>query len=99
MFSDVWNEHAALFEGLMEIHSNPPILVALIATEDSKKRDLNSTAFMIKAKAQFDSILSETSDCASQGKDSLIVCLFIHWKGIQLPCDKMYNILGSVYLQ
>ena len=26
MFSDVWSENAALFDGLMEIHSNPPIL-------------------------------------------------------------------------
>ena len=26
MFSDVWSENAALFERLMEIHSNPPIL-------------------------------------------------------------------------
>ena len=26
MFSDVWNENTALFERLMEIHSNPPIL-------------------------------------------------------------------------
>ena len=25
MFSDVWSENAALFERLMEIHSNPPI--------------------------------------------------------------------------
>ena len=26
LFSDVWSENAALFERLMEIHSNPPIL-------------------------------------------------------------------------
>ena len=26
MFSDVWSENAELFERLMEIHSNPPIL-------------------------------------------------------------------------
>ena len=26
MFSDVWSENTALFERLMEIHSNPPIL-------------------------------------------------------------------------
>ena len=26
MFSNVWSENAALFERLMEIHSNPPIL-------------------------------------------------------------------------
>ena len=26
MFSDAWSENAALFERLMEIHSNPPIL-------------------------------------------------------------------------
>ena len=26
LFSDVWSKHAALFERLMEIHSNPPIL-------------------------------------------------------------------------
>ena len=26
MFSDVWSENAALFERLMEIYSNPPIL-------------------------------------------------------------------------
>ena len=25
-FSDVWSENAALFERLMDIHSNPPIL-------------------------------------------------------------------------
>ena len=25
-FSDVWSENAALFERLMEIYSNPPIL-------------------------------------------------------------------------
>ena len=25
MFSDAWSENAALFERLMEIHSNPPI--------------------------------------------------------------------------
>ena len=24
LFSDVWSENAALFERLMEIHSNPP---------------------------------------------------------------------------
>ena len=26
LFSDVWSENAALFERLIEIHSNPPIL-------------------------------------------------------------------------
>ena len=26
LFSDVWSENATLFERLMEIHSNPPIL-------------------------------------------------------------------------
>ena len=26
LFYDVWSENAALFERLMEIHSNPPIL-------------------------------------------------------------------------
>ena len=26
LFSGVWSENAALFERLMEIHSNPPIL-------------------------------------------------------------------------
>ena len=26
LFPDIWSEHAALFERLMEIHSNPPIL-------------------------------------------------------------------------
>ena len=26
LFSDVWNENAALFERLMKTHSNPPIL-------------------------------------------------------------------------
>ena len=26
LFSDVWSENAALFERLMEIYSNPPIL-------------------------------------------------------------------------
>ena len=26
MFSDVWSENATLFERLLEIHSNPPIL-------------------------------------------------------------------------
>ena len=26
LFSHVWSEYAALFERLMEIHSNPPIL-------------------------------------------------------------------------
>ena len=26
LFSDVWSENAALYERLMEIHSNPPIL-------------------------------------------------------------------------
>ena len=29
LFSDVWNENAALFERLMKIHSNPPILLWL----------------------------------------------------------------------
>ena len=26
LFSDIWSENAALFERLLEIHSNPPIL-------------------------------------------------------------------------
>ena len=26
MFSDVWNENAAIFKRLVKIHSNPPIL-------------------------------------------------------------------------
>ena len=26
MFSDVWSDNAAVFERLLEIHSNPPIL-------------------------------------------------------------------------
>ena len=26
LFSDVWSENVALFERLVEIHSNPPIL-------------------------------------------------------------------------
>ena len=33
MFSDVWSENAAIFERLMEIHSNPSILYTMALIE------------------------------------------------------------------
>ena len=44
MFSDVWSDHTALFERVIEIHSNPPILyyTALIwQKEASDKSDIS----------------------------------------------------------
>ena len=36
MFSDFWSENAALFERLMEIYSNPPILYYGFKTQQTK---------------------------------------------------------------
>ena len=50
LFSDVWNENAALFERLMEIHSNPPIQWNLvIKRSDITKPSYNKVILLVPA--------------------------------------------------
>ena len=40
LFSDVWSENAALFERLVEIHSNPPILYFEFKAADERRLNM-----------------------------------------------------------
>ena len=52
MFSDVWSENAALFERLVEIHSNPPMQLYGFnrALEPDRIRDFGLRARDVRAR-------------------------------------------------